>query len=210
MNGAFITFEGADGVGKSTQVNRTQKRLEKKGYKILKTREPGGTIGAEAIREILLSGVAEPFGGNMEAILFAAARADHVRQTIKPALENGYIILCDRFMDSSRVYQGITKGVDKKFILKMEKAVVEDIVPSLTIIFDLDTKLAKLRMKKRKLDRFEKENEKQHENRRKEFLKIASEEKNRCIVVNAGQKINKVSLKVDEVIDKHIKAIGYG
>ena len=103
--GFFITFEGGEGAGKSTQIRLLAEKLRAKGYKLLVTREPGGSPGAEAIRHVILSGAAEPFSPEMEALLFAAARSDHVEQVIRPAVQSGKIVLCDRFLDSSRVYQ---------------------------------------------------------------------------------------------------------
>ena len=111
-NGLFITFEGGEGAGKSTQITRLAEKLRARGYDVLVTREPGGSPGAEAVRHVLLSGAAEPFGPQMEAMLFAAARSDHVEQVIRPAVERGAIVLCDRFLDSSRVYQGVTGDLD--------------------------------------------------------------------------------------------------
>ena len=104
--GLFITFEGGEGAGKSTQIRRLAEKLRRTGYDTVVTREPGGSPGAEALRHVILSGAAEPFGPRMEALLFAAARSDHVEQVIRPAIERGAIVLCDRFLDSSRVYQG--------------------------------------------------------------------------------------------------------
>ncbi len=103
--GFFITFEGGEGAGKSTQMRLLAEALSARGYRVLTTREPGGSVGAEAVRHVLLSGAAESFGVRMEAILFAAARSDHVEEVIRPALEQGTIVLCDRFMDSSRVFR---------------------------------------------------------------------------------------------------------
>ncbi|RUW18875.1 dTMP kinase, partial [Mesorhizobium sp. M1E.F.Ca.ET.041.01.1.1] len=119
-SGFFITFEGGEGAGKSTQIERLARRMRAKKYEVLVTREPGGSPGAEAVRHVLLSGAAEPFGPKMEAILFAAARADHVEQVIRPAVERGTIVLCDRFIDSSRVYQGVTGGLDPDFMEALE------------------------------------------------------------------------------------------
>ena len=116
--GFFITFEGGEGAGKSTQIARLAAKLRAKKYDVVVTREPGGSPGAEAVRHVLLSGAAEPFGPGMEALLFAAARSDHVEQLIRPAVERGAIVLCDRFMDSSRVYQGVTGGLDPAFMRK--------------------------------------------------------------------------------------------
>ena len=114
-----MTFEGGEGAGKSTQIRRLAARLSGSGYDVATTREPGGSPGAEAIRHILLSGAAEPFGPAMEAILFAAARSDHVEQFIRPAVEGGKIVLCDRFLDSSRVYQGAEGNLDPAFMASL-------------------------------------------------------------------------------------------
>ena len=119
--GFFITFEGGEGAGKSTQITRLADKLRAAGHDVLVTREPGGSPGAEAVRHVLLSGAAEPFGPKMEAVLFAAARSDHVEQVIRPAVERGVIVLCDRFLDSTRVYQGVTGNLDPPFVEALEK-----------------------------------------------------------------------------------------
>ncbi|WP_458382374.1 dTMP kinase [Rhizobium beringeri] len=113
--GLFVTFEGGEGAGKSTQIRRLAEALKGEGHDVLVTREPGGSPGAEAVRHVLLSGAAEAFGTRMEAILFAAARNDHVEEVIRPALASGKVVLCDRFMDSSRVYQGVTGNLEPDF-----------------------------------------------------------------------------------------------
>ena len=125
-SGFFITFEGGEGAGKSTQIERLARRMRAKKYEVLVTREPGGSPGAEAVRHVLLSGAAEPFGPKMEAILFAAARSDHVEQMIRPAVERGTIVLCDRFIDSSRVYQGVTGGLDPDFMEELDSVLIQD------------------------------------------------------------------------------------
>src|SRR5690349_19652788 len=113
--GFFVTFEGGEGAGKSTQIRRLAEKLIDAGIDVVVTREPGGSPGAEAVRHVLLSGAAEPFGPAMEAVLFAAARSDHVEQVIRPAVERGAVVLCDRFLDSTRVYQGVTGNLDPAF-----------------------------------------------------------------------------------------------
>jgi dTMP kinase len=110
--GLFVTFEGGEGTGKSTQIRLLADRLRRRGVDVLVTREPGGSPGAEAVRHVILSGAAEEYGTRMEAVLFAAARNDHVEEIIRPALGSGAVVLCDRFMDSSRVYQGITGNLE--------------------------------------------------------------------------------------------------
>lgn len=189
--GFFITFEGGEGAGKSTQIRLLSDRLARAGYEVVTTREPGGSPGAEAIRRVILSGAAEPFGEAMEALLFAAARADHVDQLIRPAVEAGAIVLCDRFMDSSRVYQGMASANDPDFIRGLERITVNGMIPDLTIILDIDPQLGLARAAARRPqgeapDRYEKEDPELHRRRREAFLKIAREEPERCVVVDAS------------------------
>src|SRR5438128_8901551 len=124
MRGRFITFEGGEGSGKSTQTKLLAQRLKPFGMAVLLTREPGGSPGAEIIRHVLLSGAAKPLGADAEAILFAAARDDHVRSTIQPALAQGRWVICDRFIDSTRVYQGALGKVDRKLIHGLERVTI--------------------------------------------------------------------------------------
>lgn len=147
--GFFITFEGGEGAGKSTQMRLLAEALSARGYRVLTTREPGGSVGAEAVRHVLLSGAAESFGVRMEAILFAAARSDHVEEVIRPALEQGTIVLCDRFMDSSRVYQGVTGNLEPAFVETLERVAVNGVIPDCTIIFDLPASVGLERARRR-------------------------------------------------------------
>ena len=190
-SGFFITFEGGEGAGKSTQIERLARRMRAKKYEVLVSREPGGSPGAEAVRHVLLSGAAEPFGPKMEAILFAAARSDHVEQVIRPAVERGSIVLCDRFIDSSRVYQGVTGGLDADFMKALEAVAINGMMPDMTLIFDIDPAEGLRRATLRRgteaiADRFEKERLAIHQARREAFLAIAAAEPQRCIVVNAA------------------------
>ena len=190
--GFFITFEGGEGAGKSTQIDRLARKLSAKKYDVVVTREPGGSPGAEAVRHVLLSGAAESFGPEMEALLFAAARSDHVEQLIKPAIARGAIVLCDRFMDSSRVYQGVTGGLDADFMAVLERIAVNGAVPDLTLILDIDpaeglARAASRRAKDDIPDRFEKETLAIHQRRREAFLAIAEAEPERCVVIDAGE-----------------------
>jgi dTMP kinase len=137
MRGRFITFEGGEGTGKSTHSTLLGDRLTAAGIHVLLTREPGGSPGAEAIRHVLLTGVAEPLGVEAEALLFAAARSDHVRNTIEPALTQGTWVISDRFIDSTRVYQGILGHLDPVFIRGLERVTVGDLKPDLTFILDV-------------------------------------------------------------------------
>jgi dTMP kinase len=186
--GYFITFEGGEGAGKSTQILRLAEALKKQGRKVVVTREPGGSAGAEAVRHVILSGAAEQFGIEAEAILFAAARNDHVEQVIRPAVKAGKIVLCDRFMDSTRVYQGMSGGLDAGFVENLERVAVNGMVPDLTIILDIDPVTGLQRAAIRRAgpaDRFEKETVETHQRRREGFLAIAKAEPGRCAVIDA-------------------------
>jgi dTMP kinase len=191
----FISFEGGEGAGKSTQIRLLAAALQRLGHDVLMTREPGGSPGAEAVRHVLLSGAAEAFGTRMEAILFAAARNDHVEEVIRPALMQGRIVLCDRFMDSSRVYQGVTGNLEPVFIEALQRIAVEGVVPDCTLILDLPASVGLERARRRgaavaagtEPDRFEREEMETHEKRREAFLDIAAREPERCRVVNALQ-----------------------
>src|SRR5438874_4993131 len=161
MRGRFITFEGGEGSGKSTQARMLADRLKAFGLGVVVTREPGGSPGAEAMRHVLLSGAAKPLGAYAEAILFAAARDDHVRQTIRPALDQGKWVISDRFADSTRIYQGALSNVDPKLIKRLERITIGDLSPDLTIVLDVPAELGLQRAKRRRgngaADRFETE-----------------------------------------------------
>ena len=198
--GIFITFEGGEGAGKSTQIRKLATALRGGGREVIVTREPGGSPGAEAVRHVLLSGAAEPFGPSMEALLFAAARSDHVEQVIRPAIERGAIVLCDRFMDSSRVYQGVTGELDPAFMKALEKVAINGMVPDLTIILDLDPeeglRRATVRRGEDSADRYEKETLEIHRRRRQAFLDIAAAEPDRCVVVDASRSQMRVAADI--------------
>jgi dTMP kinase len=181
MIGKFITFEGGDGAGKSTQIKRLAETLTGTGRSVTTTREPGGTPTAESIRQILLSGGAKQFGPEGEAILFAAARADHVDTVIRPALERGAWVICDRFADSTRVYQGVTGGVDERLLNVLDRITVGETHPDLTIVLDVPVTVGQARVTDRlgvegdaSPDRFEGEDLDQQEKRRQAFLEIAA------------------------------------
>ena len=135
--GRFITFEGGEGAGKSTQVQRLAARLKAGGGEVVTTREPGGSPGAESIRDLVLKGSADRWSPVTETLLMYAARRDHVERVIRPALERGAWVICDRFADSTRAYQGAAGGVDAKFISALETYVLETTRPDLTLVFDL-------------------------------------------------------------------------
>jgi len=190
MRGKFITFEGGEGTGKSTQAGMLAQRLETYGLAVQLTREPGGSPGAEIIRHILLTGAAKPLGADVEAMLFAAARDDHVRCTILPALRSGKWVVCDRFADSTRVYQGILGQVDQKLINVLERVSVGELSPDLTVILDLPVELGLERARQRRgsaqADRFEGEGVEFHQKLRDAFLDIAAHEPDRCVVIDAS------------------------
>ena len=206
MAGKFITFEGGEGAGKSTQIARLAKRLEGEGVSVVVTREPGGTPTAEAIRGALLSGLAQELGAEGEAVLFAAARADHVDRVIRPALRAGQWVLCDRFTDSTRVYQGVAGGVDVATLGALERISVGRTQPDLTIILDVPVETGLARAAKRRsernaaTDRFEREDPGIHEARRKAYLAIARAEPDRCIVIDAGRSEAKVARAVWQAV----------
>jgi len=189
MRGKFITLEGGEGTGKSTQAAMLALRLESYGLGVQLTREPGGSPGAEIIRHVLLTGAAKPLGADVEAMLFAAARDDHVRCTILPALRSGKWVVCDRFADSTRVYQGILGDVDQRLINVLERVSVGELSPDLTVILDLPVQVGLERAKERRgaaqADRFEGEGAKFHEKLRDAYLAIAVREPARCVVIDA-------------------------
>src|SRR3989304_5686633 len=150
MRGYFITFEGGEGSGKSPHAATLAQRLKALGLKVVLTREPGGSTGAEIIRHILLSGIAKPLGAETEAILFAAARDDHVRATILPALAARPWVICDRFIDSPRVYQGALGQVDPRLIRSLERVTVGPARPDLTFILDVPATAGLARAKHRR------------------------------------------------------------
>lgn len=188
MRGRFITFEGGDGSGKSTHAATLAQRLRASGLEVVLTREPGGSAGAEIIRHILLSGIVKPLGAETEAILFAAARDDHVRSTIFPAIQAGKWVICDRFIDSTRVYQGVLGKVDPKFIRSLERVTVGPAMPDLTFVIDVPATIGLARATRRRgkgpADRFESEGIKFHEHLRKAYLSLAAREPRRCVVID--------------------------
>jgi len=203
LKGRFITFEGGEGAGKSTQIQYLAEALRALGHDVVMTREPGGSPGAEAVRHVLLSGAAEEFGVRMEAILFAAARSDHVEELIRPAVEAGKIVLCDRFMDSSRVYQGVTGNLEPEFVTALERVAINGMVPDLTIILDLPAEVGLARAAARagsgNPDRYEKEALSIHEKRREAFLEIAQKEPERCKVVDANQPADSIAQTIEKL-----------
>jgi dTMP kinase len=190
--GRFITLEGGEGAGKSTQAKLLAQRLEPLGISVVLTREPGGSPGAEALRDIILSGKAAPFGPAGEALLFSAARIDHIDRTIAPALNRGAWVISDRFADSTRAYQGAAGKLDPALIASLERVAVGDVRPDLTLILDLTVEKGLARAAARlgeggKKDRFEREGAAFHETLRQAFLDIARAEPGRCAIIDADR-----------------------
>lgn len=207
MTGKFITFEGGDGAGKSTQIRILAARLQNSGRTVVTTREPGGTPTAETIRRLLLSGHAAPLGAEGEAVLFAAARADHVDKVIRPALERGDWVLSDRFVDSTRVYQG---GAGETLLNALERVAVGSTRPDLTFILDIPAELGLERVRARLVavgappDRFEGEALAEQERRRQAFLAIAAREPERCVVIDGTQKEERVADQVWRTVSERL------
>lgn len=203
--GWFITFEGGEGTGKTTQIALLEAALKDMGREVIVTREPGGSAGGEAVRHVLLSGAAEKFGADMEAMLFAAARSDHVETVIRPALEHGIDVLCDRFFDSTRVYQGGAGGAGEALLHRLEQVACEDCWPDITVILDLDPEIGMQRADARRdrgatPDRFEKEDAEKQKRRRAAYLAIAEAEPERCVVVDASGDSGQVHERVLEIV----------
>jgi len=208
MQGKFITFEGGEGAGKSTQAAMLALRLEALGLGVQLTREPGGSPGAEIIRHVLLSGAAKPFGPEVEAMLFAAARDDHVQCTILPALKSGKWVICDRFADSTRVYQGILGHVDERLIKGLERVSIGDLAPDLTVILDTPVEIGLARVDSRRgegaPDRFEAESVEFHHKLREAYLAVAAAEPGRCVVIDASAAKEEVAKQVWEAVKSRL------
>jgi dTMP kinase len=208
MRGRFITLEGGEGTGKSTHASLLADRLKTLGIAVVLTREPGGSPGAEAIRHVLLSGAAKPLGAVAEAILFAAARDDHVRNTIEPALARGAWVICDRFIDSTRVYQGVLGHVDAQFIQALERTTIGDLKPDLTFILDVPAEVGIERAGKRRgganADRFEAESRSFHEELREAYRLIALTESNRCVLIDATEPKPQVADRIWKVVNERL------
>ena len=204
MPGLFITFEGGEGSGKSTQIRRLAERLKAAGRDVLATREPGGTPEAESVRALLVSGDVARWTPKSEALLNYAAREQHLEQVIRPALASGRIVLCDRFMDSTRAYQGHAGGCDLAFIDALEKAIVGGTRPQLTLIFDLDPALGLARARDRgdhaAEDRYERKGLAFHMKLREGFLDILRRDPKRCRLVDASQEIEAVAEDVWSIV----------
>jgi dTMP kinase len=198
--GLFITFEGGEGAGKSTQIARLAAKLKEKEAPVLVTREPGGTPEAEAIRTAIVSGSVGSWSPLAETLLVNAARDSHLRDRIRPALDSGMIVLCDRFLDSTRAYQGAAGGVDPKLISSLESHVVGTTVPDLTLILDIDPQLGLMRAKSEE-NRFERKSVDFHSKLRAAFREIAAAEPQRCRIIDASGSPDSVFAAIWEAVE---------
>ena len=198
--GRFISFEGGEGSGKSTHIRILAERLDAAKVRAIVTREPGGSPGAEIIRHLLLSGMGKLLGPDAETLLFAAARDDHVRTVIKPALSQGVWVLCDRFSDSTRAYQGRLGKVAPEIMNAMERVTIGDLKPDLTLILDVPVEVGMRRAAARRgggvPDRFEAEDVKFHQQLREAYWEIAADEPKRCVLIDANADANTVAASV--------------
>jgi dTMP kinase len=204
--GKFITFEGGEGAGKSTQGRLLARALEARGHSVVLTREPGGTPAAEEIRKLLVEGAPERWTPMSETLLFLAARADHVARLIEPALNEGKWVVSDRFADSTIVYQGIARGLGTDNVHRLSAAALGQFTPDLTLILDLDPKVGLSRAGKRGVqeNRFEGFNEKFHLELRRGFREIAAGEPRRCALINAEGSTDAVAAEIWRVVEERL------
>ena len=197
-SGKFITFEGGEGAGKTTQAKMLAEALEGAGIETLMTREPGGTFGAEAIRDLVLEGTSDRWSGMTELLLMYAARLDHVEKLIKPALERGVWVISDRFSDSSMAYQGFARGLGADKVKALHAAVMDGFEPDLTILFDIDPILAQKRVETRgeDLSRFDSESITFHNTLRDAFNDIAAENSERIFTIDAAASRDGVQTRI--------------
>ncbi len=209
MAGIFVTFEGGEGSGKSTQLKLLADKLKAQGRHVVQTREPGGTPEAEALRTLLVNGETGRWTAEAEALLNYAARSSHLQKVIRPALASGQVVLCDRFMDSTRAYQGYAGGCDMGLLDALEKSIVSETRPNLTLIFDLDPAEGLARAKARNdgaEDRYERKGIAFHQALRRGFLRIAEGDPARCRVIDATGSVEEVA----EVVQKALGSLFHG
>ena len=206
FKGKFITIEGCEGTGKSTQIKLLEKNLKKK-IKIKSTREPGGSFGAEQIRKLIFKSKKTNWSPITEALLHISARSDHLEKIIKPNLKKGLWIICDRFRDSTIAYQGYGNGLKLNVLEIMQDSIFNKFHADITIILDMDANKCLKRVKKRKsgIQKYEKMNINFHKKVRNGFLKIAEKNKKRCFVLNADENPIKINKKILEIINKKFK-----
>ena len=209
--GKFISFEGGEGSGKSTQIKLLAERLAAAKLRAIVTRDPGGSPGAEVIRHVVLSGMGKLLGPDAETLLFAAARDDHVRTVIQPALSQGTWVLCDRFSDSTRAYQGRLGNVAPGVLNAMQRVTIGDLKPDLTIILDVSVEVGLKRAAARRSgqapDRFESEDIKFHQDLRDAYRQIAAEDPDRCVLIDASGTPEAVAAEVWTTLRDHLFAV---
>ena len=204
--GYFISFEGIDGSGKSTQIQRLADFLRSLRFDIVVTREPGGSVGGEEIRKLLLQGDVDRWSAETEILLFTAARRDHLERIILPAMKNGQIVICDRFTDSTRMYQGMRGPKLKKFVDMLDKEVIGH-DPDLTILIDIDPEIGLRRAKSRETveERFEDFGLELQKKMRKGFLDLSKQFSNRISVIDGLQSEDKVSKEICSLVKAKLK-----
>lgn len=204
--GTFISFEGIDGSGKSTQIKLLADHLRSQGHDVVLTREPGGSEGAEEIRALVLQGDPDRWSAHTEILLFTAARRDHLERTIMPALNAGKIVLCDRFADSTRMYQGLSRGDLRSIVDDLHKLMI-GVEPDITVLIDMDPQDGLNRAKARQgiEERFEDFGEGLQKAMRAGFLKLAAEYSNRFHVINGTQSIDAVSTDIKNMVTKQLR-----
>lgn len=196
--GAFIVFEGGEGAGKSTQAAALAELLQAQGRSVIRTREPGGTPAAEAIRGILLDPAFAGLDDRAEALLFAAARGDHAQRVIRPALRRGDIVVCDRFMDSSMAYQGIARGLGPDVVANLSLWATDGLIPDLTVVLDIDPQVGLGRVSSP--DRLESEPLEWHRRVREGFVEIARRDPRRYLVLDAGRPPEDLATEIAQVV----------
>lgn len=202
--GTLITFEGVDFSGKSVQAQLLKEELESHNLPVTLLREPGGTTISEKIRDLLLDSSHDAMSPGTEVLLYSAARAQMVRELIVPKLENGEIVICDRYFDSTTVYQGYGREINLDFIKKLNKFVVLGILPDLTFLLDLEPEEVARRHPSRDLDRMEREESGFHERVRAGYLKLAREEKNRFVVINGARPVDRIQKEIIATVKKKL------
>jgi len=211
MKGLFITFEGIDGCGKSTQRDLLAQELERHGFEVLTTREPGGTPIGEEIRKILVSDASVHIASTTELLLYVAARAQHVAELIKPALEAGRIVISDRYTDSTVAFQGHGRRLDLEMIDELNRFATSGLKPDLTIVFDLDPATARARVGSRPmgglLGAFDEQHSEFHERMRQGYLKMADAEPSRVRVVNAAGSVEQTHAEVVSIVVSMLKEV---
>lgn len=206
--GMFITFEGGDGAGKSTVINKVYDDLVKKNLSCMITREPGGIDIAEQIREVILNIKNTKMDSRTEALLYAAARRQHLTEKVIPALEEGKIVLCDRFLHSSLAYQGYARGLGIEEVYEINKFAIDSYMPDLVILFDIEPKLGLERINKnkgREINRLDKENMDFHDKVREGYSILMEKYNHNIVKVDASGAIDEVYLQVSKIINENIE-----